>query len=191
MFTVIRTMLDSFCAGTKIIPDMASVHTRERWFWCKAAPRRSQKWRVTYRISVHTITHSVHVSTKSHPVWYEDNLSAQLIIRKWVFILMQIKLVFSRKFLHVASFWKWEFLEHGNGLYVTCTSPIMHLICPPYPPDLAQPLFVIFPGYYSRPKINWKQCLCKISGGKQGTLWEICKRCIHILQGRNRTEMKY
>ena len=129
MFTVIHTTLDSFCAGTKIIQDRPSVHTRERSFWCKAAPRRSQKWRVTYRI-----TDNIHVGTKSHPVWCEHKLSAQSIIRKWYFILMQIKLVFTRKFLPLASFWKWEFLEYGNGLYVTCTSPIMHLICPPPPP---------------------------------------------------------
>ena len=133
MFTVIHTTLDSFCAGTKIKPDMASVHTRERWFRCEAAPRRSQKWRVKYRISVHTITDSIHVDKKSHPVWREHNLSAQSIIRKWYFILMQIKLVFTRKVLHLDSFWKWEFLEHGNVLNVTCTFPTMHLICIPTP----------------------------------------------------------
>ena len=40
-------------------------------------------------------------------------------------------------------------------LFSTCISPIMHLICLP---NFAQPLFVISPGYYSRPK----QCLCKV-----------------------------
>ena len=29
---------------------------------------------------------------------------------------MQIKLIFKRKLSHLASFWKCEFLEHGNGL---------------------------------------------------------------------------
>ena len=168
MFTVIHTTLDSFCAGTKTKPDMSSAHT------CEAAPRRSQKWRVKYRISVHTITDSIQVGTKSHPVWREHNLSAQLIIRKWYFILMQIKHIFTRKFSHLASFWKWEFLEHGNGLYVTCTSPIMHLICPP-PPKFCITFVFHSPGYYSRTKRNWKQCLCKISGGTQGALWVICK----------------
>ena len=37
----------------------------------------------------------------------------------------------------------------------------MHLICPPPPPPppqiLHNPLFFISPGYYSRPKRNWKQ----------------------------------
>ena len=30
---------------------------------------------------------------------------------------MQIKLIFTRKFVHLASFWKWEFLELGSGLF--------------------------------------------------------------------------
>ena len=31
---------------------------------------------------------------------------------------MQIKLIFTRKALHLASFWKWEFLELQNGLLI-------------------------------------------------------------------------
>ena len=30
--------------------------------------------------------------------------------------------------------------------------------------NFAQPLFLISPGYYSGPKRNWRQCLCKIFG---------------------------
>ena len=29
---------------------------------------------------------------------------------------MQIKLIFTTKVSHLASFWKWDFLELGNGL---------------------------------------------------------------------------
>ena len=29
---------------------------------------------------------------------------------------MQIKLIFTRKVVYLASFWKWEFLELGSGL---------------------------------------------------------------------------
>ena len=46
----------------------------------------------------------------------ETRLSAQPLIWKWFFILMQIKLIFTRKVVHLASFWKWGFLEVGNGL---------------------------------------------------------------------------
>ena len=36
---------------------------------------------------------------------------------KSFFILMQIKLIFTRKVVHLASFWKWRFLELGSGLF--------------------------------------------------------------------------
>ena len=34
---------------------------------------------------------------------------------------MQIKLIFTKNVLHLASFWKWEFLDLGNGLLVVLT----------------------------------------------------------------------
>ena len=46
----------------------------------------------------------------------KTRLSAQPFIFKWFFILMQIKLIFIRKVVHLASFWKWGFLELGSGL---------------------------------------------------------------------------
>ena len=42
-------------------------------------------------------------------------LSARPLIWKWFFIFMQIKLIFTRKVVHLASFWKWGFLEFGSG----------------------------------------------------------------------------
>ena len=67
-------------------------------------------------------------------------------------------------------------------LYVTCTSTIMQLIPPPphSPPLKFCITLSISPGYYSRPKRNWKQCLCKILGSKQGALQEMGKWCIHL-----------
>ena len=45
--------------------------------------------------------------------------NAKPLIWKWVFILMQIKLIFPRtKVLHLASLWQWECLELGNGQLV-------------------------------------------------------------------------
>ena len=46
----------------------------------------------------------------------KTRLSAQPLIWKWFFILMQIKLVFTRTVVHLVSFWKWGFLELGSGL---------------------------------------------------------------------------
>ena len=57
----------------------------------------------------------------------------------------------------------WDRPWGGTGqLYTTCTSPIMHLISPPP----SHPNIFFSPGYYSRPKGNWKQCLSKILGGQ-------------------------
>ena len=47
---------------------------------------------------------------------FKARLSAKPLIWKRFFILMQIKLIFTRKVLHQASFWKWKNLELGNGL---------------------------------------------------------------------------
>ena len=57
------------------------------------------------------------------------------------------------------------------------------LVCPPPPPthrhtphpNFAKPLYPICLGSYSLPKRNWRQCVCRISGGKRGALWEMCK----------------
>ena len=46
----------------------------------------------------------------------KTRLSAQPLIWKWFFILMQMKLVFTRTVVHLVSFWKWGFLELGSGL---------------------------------------------------------------------------
>ena len=54
-------------------------------------------------------------------------------------------------------------------LFVICISPVIHLVPPP-PPNFA----------YSRPKRNWKQCLCTILGGKQYVFCKICKWQIPI-----------
>ena len=46
----------------------------------------------------------------------KTRLSAQPLIWKWFFILMQIKLIFTRKIVDLASYWKSGFLELGSGL---------------------------------------------------------------------------
>ena len=49
----------------------------------------------------------------------KTGLSSQSLIWKWLFILTQIKLLFTRKVVHLASLWKWGFLELGSGLFGT------------------------------------------------------------------------
>ena len=48
---------------------------------------------------------------------FKTRVGAQPLIRKSFFILMQIKLIFTRKVVHLASFGKWGFLELGSGLF--------------------------------------------------------------------------
>ena len=43
-------------------------------------------------------------------------LSAQPLLWKWFFILMQVKLFVTRKVVHLASIWKWWFLELRSGI---------------------------------------------------------------------------
>ena len=47
---------------------------------------------------------------------FKTRSSAQPLIWRWFFLLEQLKLMFTRKDAHLASFWKWGFLELGSGL---------------------------------------------------------------------------
>ena len=47
---------------------------------------------------------------------FQTRVGVQPLIWKSFFILMQIKLIFTRKVVHLASFWKWGFLALGSGL---------------------------------------------------------------------------
>ena len=49
---------------------------------------------------------------------FKTRVGAQPLIWKPFFILIQIKLIFTRKVVHLASFWKWGFLELGTGLFL-------------------------------------------------------------------------
>ena len=55
---------------------------------------------------------------------FKARLSAKPLIWKWFLIMMQMKLIFPTKVSHLASFWKWDFLELGNGLFHWLPSPL-------------------------------------------------------------------
>ena len=61
---------------------------------------------------------------------FKTRVGAQPLIWKCFFILMQIKLTFTKKVVHLASFWKWGFLELGSGLLQGCAED-GGKICPP------------------------------------------------------------
>ena len=55
---------------------------------------------------------------------FKARLGAKLLIWTMRFILLHIKLIFTRKVLHLVSFWKWEILELGKReTLVFCGSP--------------------------------------------------------------------
>ena len=54
---------------------------------------------------------------------FKTRVGAQPLIWKSFFILMQIKLIFTRKVVHLASFWKWGLLELGSGLFLKDNPP--------------------------------------------------------------------
>ena len=72
------------------------------------------------------------------------------------------------------SLWKTRFAEAGTcevkrHFHISYNAPYL-------PPKILHNLcFSFLLGYYSRPKRNWKQCLCKILGGKEGALWKMWK----------------
>ena len=47
---------------------------------------------------------------------YQNEVKCSAFDMKMIFILVQIKLIFTRKVVRLASIWKWGFLELGSGL---------------------------------------------------------------------------
>ena len=60
---------------------------------------------------------------------FQSEAKCKTIDMKMNFILKQIKLIFTRKVMHLASFWKGKFLEFGNGLlhWNNCYLYLCHL----------------------------------------------------------------
>ena len=61
-------------------------------------------------------TYSIGQFRVSSGLCIKTRIRAQPLMWKWFFILIQIKLIFTRKLVHLASFWTWGFLELGSGL---------------------------------------------------------------------------
>ena len=49
---------------------------------------------------------------------YQNEVKCSAFDMETIFILKQMKLIFTRKVAHLASFWKWGFLELGSGLLI-------------------------------------------------------------------------
>ena len=88
---------------------------------------------------------------------------------KWLFNCLLIKIV--KKQLLTLYDWMAEDSHYSKYSLAICSSlsPIAPLVCP----LKLCVTFVFFPGCYSAPKRNERQCLCKVLRGKQGVLWWI------------------
>ena len=87
-----------------------------------------------------------HVQTSNVPpgLCIKTRLCAPPSMRKWLFILMQIKLIFTRKVVYLASFWKWGFLELGSGLFPKRIYVLFPLQASIFPLSLALARFFLF-----------------------------------------------
>ena len=70
------------------------------------------------------------------------------------------------------------FCMHKVRIYLFATF-IIHLVAPQI---LRTPSFLVSPGYYSRPKINWKPSISRILGCKKGVLWAMQQWQIYLYQ---------
>ena len=70
------------------------------------------------------------------------------------------------------------FCMHKVRIYLFATF-IIHLVAPQI---LRTPSFLVSPGYYSRPKINWKPSISLILGCKKGVLWAMQQWQIYLYQ---------
>ena len=48
---------------------------------------------------------------------YQNEVKCSAFDIEMIFILMQMKLIFTGKVVYLASFWKWEFMELRSGLF--------------------------------------------------------------------------
>ena len=83
--------------------------------WCRSASNFS----LTYHcLNVQMMINMMRIGHFRVPpgLCFKTRVGPQPCIWKSFFILMQITLIFSRKVVHLASFWKWGFLELGSGL---------------------------------------------------------------------------
>ena len=71
---------------------------------------------IVNNIFIHNYTPKGHFRVPPGLCFKTRGVGAQPLIWKSFFILMQIKLIFTRKVVHLALFWKWGFLELGSGL---------------------------------------------------------------------------
>ena len=99
----------------------------------------------------------------------KTRLRAQPLIWKWFFILMQIKLIFTRKLVELASFWKWGFFGTRKWpiafLPFSLTSPSSLLKLPiiPIPTVICSPANMFFLHFWPLQFYSWLNAVTTVS----------------------------
>ena len=75
---------------------------------------------------------------------YQNEVKCSTYDMEVIFILKQIKLIFTRKVVHLASFWKWRFLELGSGLFPEVIYVLFPLQTSTFPLSPALACFFLF-----------------------------------------------
>ena len=94
---------------------------------------------------------SVNVSKKVLMGYFQ--VSPGLRFKTRVGALMQIKLIFTRKVVHLASFWEWGFLELESGLLGISTAPEIE-------PTTSRSAVKRSPTELLRPRLSPTTCKC-------------------------------
>ena len=109
LLTVIRRLLDSIELHSTCIPNV--YYHPNAYFTCTPYGSCSF-W-------TELVVYNRPLPWCSKPLFQSEARCEAIDVKMiyYIYILMQIKLLFTRKVLHLPSFWKWEFLELGNGLF--------------------------------------------------------------------------
>ena len=85
------------------------------WKWSLVKGERCfGSWSSTWPPWRHVQTSNMSFPSSPGPL-YQNEVKCSAFNMEIIFILTQIKLIFTRKVVHLASFWKWGFLERGSG----------------------------------------------------------------------------
>ena len=114
------------------------------WKWSLVKGERCfGSWSSTWLPWRHVQTSNMSFPSSPGPL-YQNEVKCSAFNMEIIFILTQIKLIFTRKVVHLASFWKWGFLELGSGLFPKVTYVLFPLQTSTLPPSPALAHFFLF-----------------------------------------------
>ena len=114
------------------------------WKWSLVKGERCfGSWSSTWPPWRHVQTSNMSFPSSPGPL-YQNEVKCSAFDMEVIFILMQVKLIFTRKVVHLASFWKWGFLELGSGLFPKVIYVLFPLQTSTLPPSLALAHFFLF-----------------------------------------------